>query len=211
MKTPLAVACALALCSLALADAPTITVPASAATPTPTVAGPTKESIDKLLMAMDVQSLISNMQARVNLAVKTGMQASLRGQVATPEQQKIVDNLAAKVSAAVTSQLSWENMKPLYTQVYSETFTQEEIDGLTAFYQTPTGKVFISKVPQVMDRTTALMQARLQPLMRQLQMDMMESSKQIQALRPKPTPTPTTPVAAAVLAPVAAPTAAPKN
>ena len=35
-------------------------------------------------------------------------------------------------------------MKDRYVQVYRETFSQEEIDGLIAFYQTPVGQYFVT-------------------------------------------------------------------
>jgi hypothetical protein len=197
MKNTIALLCALALCAPVFADGPAITVPAVATptpTPTPTTPAPTKESIEKLLVAMNVESMVANIQARANAAVKNGMQNALRGQVTTPEQQKIMDDLAKKISTDVGGELSWANMKPLYTQVYSETFTQEEIDGLTQFYESPTGKVFVAKVPQVMDKTMVLMQARIGPLMRNLQKSIMDSAKEIRAL--KPTPTPVTPTSA---------------
>jgi hypothetical protein len=205
MKNTIALVCALALCAPVFADVPAVTVPAVAVTPTPTPAAPTKESIDKLLEAMNVENMVTSIQARANNAVKAGMQNALRGQVTTPEQEKIMDDLAKKISTDIGTELSWANMKPLYTQVYSETFTQQEIDGLVQFYESPTGKVFVSKVPQVMDKTMALMQARIGPLMRNLQKSIMDSAKEIRALKPTPTPVTMTPATPAPVTPTIAP------
>jgi hypothetical protein len=186
MKTPIALACVLALCAPVFADGPTVTVPTVA--PVPAIAPPSNDSIEKLLVAMNVQSMVSNMQARANTAMKAGMQNALKLQVSTPEQQKVMDDLATKISSEIGDELSWAKMKPLYMQVYSETFTQEEIDGLTQFYQSPTGKVFVSKVPLVMDKTTALMQVRIQPMIQNIQRSIAASAQEIQNLKPKPTP-----------------------
>ncbi|HZZ18028.1 MAG TPA: DUF2059 domain-containing protein [Opitutaceae bacterium] len=204
MKSPIALALVLALAVPVFADGPTVTVPSSVAAPSPTPAGPSKESVDKLLSVMNVETMVNAMQNRANTAVQGGMQRTLRAQVSTPEQQKVIDELSKKITADIAAQLSWENMKPLYSQVYTETFTQEEIDGLVQFYQSPIGKVFVSKVPQVMDKTQILMQSRITPLMRNLQSEVAQSAKQIQDLKPKPMPT-AVPAPAAVTAPTTAP------
>jgi hypothetical protein len=186
MRTPLVFTAALVLCSAVFAvDTP---APAPAGSAAPVVAAtppPSKESIDKLLVAMNVEKMIANMQAQVESAMKAGVDQSLRGQPLSADQQQIVDALRVKISTELTSQLSWENMRPLYTQVYSETFTQEEIDGLTAFYESPAGKAFVSKVPQVMKKTMTLMQARMGPVIRNLQQSIRESAQQVSDLKAK--------------------------
>jgi uncharacterized protein len=188
MRTPLVFAAALVLCSAVSAVDTPAPAPAPAGLPAPVVAAtppPSKESIDKLLVAMNVEKMIANMQAQVESAMKAGVDQSLRGQALSADQQKIVDALRVKISSELTSQLNWENMRPLYTQVYSETFTQEEINGLTAFYESPAGRAFVSKVPQVMKKTMTLMQARMGPVIRDLQQSIRESAQQVSDLKAK--------------------------
>ena len=55
-------------------------------------------------------------------------------------------------------------MKPLYVQLYRDTFEQEEVDGLLAFYASPTGQAFVNKMPMVMQKSMALSQSLMQSI-----------------------------------------------
>ncbi|HEY5228683.1 MAG TPA: DUF2059 domain-containing protein [Opitutaceae bacterium] len=206
MRTPLVLAAALVICSAVSAvDTP---APAPAAAQAPVVAAavapaPTKESIDRLLVAMNVEKMIATVQAQVAGAMKTGIDQTLRGQALSPEQQRIADTLRAKVSATLGAEMSWDKLKPFYTQVYTEAFTQEEVDGLTAFYESPAGKAFVAKVPTAMRKAMALIQAQVSPVLRNLQQSVHDSAQQINELKPK-SAAPAMPAG-----PAAAPTAAP--
>ena len=66
-------------------------------------------------------------------------------------------------------ELSWESVKPLYMQVYSETFSQEEIDGLIKFYASDVGQSYANKLPVVMEETMAISQQQMQPMLQRMQ------------------------------------------
>jgi hypothetical protein len=46
--------------------------------------------------------------------------------------------------------------------------TQSEIEGLTAFYKSPAGMAMLDKMPTVLQKTQALMQAQIAPLVQQM-------------------------------------------
>jgi hypothetical protein len=84
------------------------------------------------------------------------------------------------MSDEVKSELSWEKMRDLYQQVYAETFTQEEVDGLIAFYESPAGKAFVAKMPTVMQKSMVLMQQRMAPMVQRLQQSLQETVLEVQ-------------------------------
>ncbi len=49
----------------------------------------------------------------------------------------------------------------MFTEIYQESFSQEEIDGLIAFYASPAGRAYIDKMPLVMQKTMTVMQSRM--------------------------------------------------
>lgn len=49
-------------------------------------------------------------------------------------------------------------IRPELVKAYSETFTDEEIDGLLAFYESPAGKASITKIPAVNARMGSIIQ-----------------------------------------------------
>ena len=66
-------------------------------------------------------------------------------------------------------QMSWPRLKPLYTKIYQDAFTQEEIDGLIAFYRSPAGMAYVDKMPLVTQKSMDLMQSLMPPMMKRVQ------------------------------------------
>jgi hypothetical protein len=56
-------------------------------------------------------------------------------------------------------------MKPIYVEIYRDSFDQTEIDGLIAFCRTPVGQSFIEKMPVVMQKSLVAKQTLMAPLM----------------------------------------------
>ena len=59
-------------------------------------------------------------------------------------------------------------LKPKIAGIYRETFSQEELDGLIAFYESPVGRAYIAKMPVAMAKTMAMSQQQMQSLMPRL-------------------------------------------
>jgi hypothetical protein len=83
----------------------------------------------------------------------------------TPEQQKVLDQLPGKFVKVIREEMGWPAMKPSYIRIYQETFEQEEVDGLIAFYESPVGQSMITKMPLVVQRSMALAQDKVRALM----------------------------------------------
>ena len=65
-------------------------------------------------------------------------------------------------------------------KVYTDTYTEEEIDGILAFYKSPVGKAFLQKMPEVMQRSMPVMMQMmgdLQPELKTMMEGMKEKSK----------------------------------
>jgi hypothetical protein len=144
-------------------------------------AAPSQESVEKLLADAGVEKILSTMQQQIDGMMKAGMDQAFKGQNLPPEARQMVDNLRHKMVADVQEELSWARMKDVYIRVYSETFTQEEIDGLTTFYESVAGKAFVAKMPLVMQKTTVLMQQRLGPMIQRMQQSIHEAIAEAEA------------------------------
>jgi hypothetical protein len=136
----------------------------------------TPESVDRLLQVMKVQSQLETMMSRTLPAMQQSMRESMlaamrqaMGDQFDPERaRRMFDNVQARVDPMLRELMSWEQLKPDLVAIYSETFTQEEIDGLAAFYDTPLGRALVDKMPEVTQRSVQLMQRRLAPMMQRV-------------------------------------------
>ena len=109
------------------------------------------------------------------------MTQALQGKTSTEQNKKFFDSYMQKIMLIMKDELSWERMKPLYVQVYSETFSQEEIDGLIKFYGSDVGRSYVSKLPVVMEKTMAISQQQMQPMMQRLQDALQQAIAESQA------------------------------
>jgi hypothetical protein len=94
------------------------------------------------------------------------------------EQRAKVGEMQGKMMALVAGSLS--KAKPALAKVYTDTYTEEEIDGILAFYKSPAGKAFLQKMPEVMQRSMPVMMKMmgdLQPEIKTMMEGMKEKSK----------------------------------
>lgn len=104
--------------------------------------------VDQLQKQMldQIKPLIPPMAAQAGLPNSDALNAELNG--------RILDVLAAR--------LSWDKMKPLFTRLYADAFTEEEIDGILNFYRSPSGQAMLTKMPSLASKTLNLAQEQMQ-------------------------------------------------
>jgi uncharacterized protein len=138
-------------------------------------APPSQESIDRLLADAKVEKLLDTMSVNVDQVMRRSMETSMQGQQLSPEQRRVIDATAAKFVQVMREEMTWDNLRPLYVQIYQESFTQDEIDGLIAFYESPAGVAFVEKMPVVMQKSMSIMQSRMAPMMEKMKAAMKEA------------------------------------
>ena len=138
---------------------------------------PSDASVDRLLEVMRAQQNFEGMLRNLEPMMHQGMAAAMQGRTPTPEQQRAMDNTAASFAKVMREEFSWEAMRALQAQIYRETFTQEEIDGLIAFYESPIGQAFVDKMPIAMQKSMSLMQARIGPMIARMTAAMRDAAR----------------------------------
>ncbi|HET9329084.1 MAG TPA: DUF2059 domain-containing protein, partial [Steroidobacteraceae bacterium] len=73
--------------------------------------------------------------------------------------------------------------EPMMISVYQKTFTQKEVEGMKAFYRTPTGQSVIAKMPMVMQQTMQTMQGRMADTIPKIQEIQKDLAAQLKAER----------------------------
>lgn len=144
-------------------------------------APPSTASIEELLTISNSESMMTSMYSMMEDSMRKGVEQATAGRTLTPEQQRIADRIPARLMVVMREEMSWAKLKPMFVQVYQETLTQEDVDGLVAFYRTPAGRTMIDKMPAVMQRSSTIMQAQLPDLIAKLQAAMAEELAALQA------------------------------
>lgn len=146
-------------------------------------APPSDESINQLLEVSKAGKLMDSVWAQMDGFMKSSMQQVTKGKPVNADEQAIMDKQQSKMIAIMKDELSWDKMKEGFVQVYRETFSQDEIDGIIAFYKSPAGQAFIDKQPALMKNTMTLMQQRMGPMMKKIQEMTEETAKEMKAVK----------------------------
>ena len=137
-------------------------------------------SVRQLMVETESRKLLDSIHAQVDASLEAGMKAGLGDTKLTPSQQKIMDDMRRKMGALLQDELSWEHFEPLIVDVYRQSFSQKEVDGMLAFYRSEAGRAVIAKMPHAMEITmkrTQQMVADMNPKMQKIIAEMLEAIK----------------------------------
>ena len=99
--------------------------------------------------------------------VKTILASQLASMPA--EARQAADEMQQKMVNLLADRLNWDKTKPAYIKVYSETFTESEIDGIVGFYKSPPGQAMLVKMPVLLQKSMAIGQQLMGDVMPEIQ------------------------------------------
>jgi hypothetical protein len=154
---------------LTMAAALTLAAPAAMAQApaAPAAAQPLSNSLRKVAEeALEVANMEKNMTASIDrmLAMQTQQIPSMK-------------NMEPVLRAFINKYMGWAAIKEELVQLYAREFTEKELKELTKFYQTPTGRKAIEKMPLLMQGGMEIGQRRMQEHMPELQQAIAEKLK----------------------------------
>lgn len=138
-------------------------------------APPSNATIEALLTAMHTEQVMQASFANMPMIARQAVDAATQGKPLSEAQHKQVQAAAARAIDIAREEFSWAQLQPLFLQIYRESFTDEEVAGLLAFYQSPAGMAFVEKTPVVMQKSAAILHPRTQAMMKRIQ----ESVRQV--------------------------------
>lgn len=111
-----------------------------------------------------VQQVADNMMKQISdLADKTA------GPDATPEAKAKVADFEKQASQIILAQVGWKTLQDPFADIYAKNFTEEQLDGIIAFYKSPAGAALLANMPDVNTQVAQVGQSRVQALQPQLQ------------------------------------------
>jgi hypothetical protein len=146
-----------------------------------------RAKIEDLIRITKMDALLSQAMAQMSDQMKAMSedQAPARTHL-TPDQQKLADDYDAKIQKILADAVSWDKMKPVMIQAYADIYTEEELDGILAFYKSPAGQAMLAKNPQLMSHTVELVQKEMVDLQPQLDQATKDYVEQLKKLSPPP-------------------------
>ena len=138
---------------------------------------PSDASLKELMQLVNASDLLKGMDQQMDVIYGNMVQQMTKGQTVTAQQQKALDDFQGKMKDILHRQLSWDKLEPQVIQVYRDTLSQDEVDGIIVFYKTPAGQAVIKKMPLIMQATMTMMQKNIPSMMAEVQEAAKESFK----------------------------------
>jgi uncharacterized protein len=123
------------------------------------------------------------MKVQFDSLMSNAIRDAQQGQTLTPERQAVLDGMKAKMTAVITESLNWDTLEPIYVRTYRASLTQDELDGMIMFYQSPAGQAYIRKMPLIMQNVMAEMQGMIKGMQQKLAEIKKETVQQLQDLK----------------------------
>jgi hypothetical protein len=142
-----------------------------------------RATVERMLEVMNAKSMVDSMYGEMDKIF-----ANLAQQLNIKEaDQPVFRDFMTKVVEEMKIHFSWEKMKEPMIDIYVKHYTQEEIEGMSAFYESEVGQSMVKKMPVVMQDATQLtmqMYTQFMPRIQELAKEMkgdLEASRREQA------------------------------
>ena len=135
-------------------------------------APPSDADIERLLKASRAESMLNAILPQMEALQRQQFDQLTAGKPLSAEQKAEVDRIQSRTNEIVRASLAWEEMRPLYVDVYKKTFTSEEVKAMAKFYESPAGKSLLEKTPALMQNLMLAIQQKMIPMLEALQAEL---------------------------------------
>lgn len=112
-----------------------------------------RQKIEQLLVLTNSASMMDQMfdQLRGAIAQQRDML-----NLSKEDSREMTNEIETVSFAMLRERLSWDKLRPKFIDLYAVTFTEEEVEGMVAFYRSPAGKAAIEKMPKLVGQSMAI-------------------------------------------------------
>jgi hypothetical protein len=121
-------------------------------------------SIRELLELSDAKNLVDGVYRQMDSMLEDTLRQSLGDKPLNDEQQKLSAEMRAKIVELMQTDMGWDKLEPVYVKLYTDTFSQSDIDGILKFYKTQAGSALLKKMPLLMQNVMQMVTAQMQDL-----------------------------------------------
>ncbi len=125
--------------------------------------------IEEFLKAAKLEQLMGQMLTMAANQMKSAAVQQMTGTKLSEAQRQSSEEFQSKMMKIIGDALSWDAMKPIYVKLYADAYTEDEIDGILAFYKSPAGQAMVSKTPQLMAQANRVAMQRMATVQPELQ------------------------------------------
>lgn len=133
--------------------------------------------VHELLATMHTDHMLDPMMHSITRQALEIPQSAPEAAQMTPAQKKLTQEFQDRAMKIAYDSVGWKAVEPDYVKLYESAYTEEELDGILAFYKSPAGQAMLAKTPQLSAGVMQIVHGRMgdyQPKMQALQKEYMK-------------------------------------
>ncbi|WNH54285.1 DUF2059 domain-containing protein [Stenotrophomonas oahuensis] len=135
-------------------------------------APPTDADINRLLAASRAQSMLDTMLPQIEAMQRQQFEQVAQQRQLDETQRAQLQRIEQRTNQTIRQALSWQQLRPMYVDLYKKTFSKEDVLAMAEFYESSAGQSLLDKTPALMQNVMVAIQERMQPLFVDLQKDL---------------------------------------
>ncbi|GAB2499838.1 DUF2059 domain-containing protein [Pseudoxanthomonas sangjuensis] len=139
-------------------------------------AEPSEADIERLLRATRAESMLVAIQPQIETVQRQQFEQITAGKELSEAQKAEVADIQARTSEIVRKTLAWEEMKPLYIEVYRRNFDRDDVRAIAKFYESKAGQRMLDRNPVLMQELMAAIQQKMLPMLQQMETELKAAS-----------------------------------
>jgi uncharacterized protein len=138
-----------------------------------------RESIEKLMLITNVEKQMDSQYASM-LPMMTEIFKKLTPPgLSNAETTETFNGMLQRMVKLFRAEMGWSTFKEDYIKLYTSTMTQSEISDLIKFYESPSGKSYLTKVPMLTQKSTEIAQKKMEVLYPKIQQIIKDSIEEM--------------------------------
>jgi hypothetical protein len=123
---------------------------------------PTEISVRQLLDLMGLKKMHEDFLKGLDASAEASLRQTIARENMGKIQEKVYADWVANIVAMLKHDMSVEKFASMYIESYRKVLTQQEVDGMIAFYSSETGKAVVTKMPVIMQDVAESMKRRME-------------------------------------------------
>ncbi len=147
-----------------------------------------RAKIQEMFGLMHIDRLMSQIMDNVAKQA-SALTTRMSGGQTSPETEAKLDDFRKQLLAKIDTQIGWKTLEPTYIDLYAQTYTEDEIDSILAFYKSPAGTALLAKTPELTAKSTQIVNGRMaqiQPEIVQMLQDFVKANAPAKQATPAP-------------------------
>jgi hypothetical protein len=139
-----------------------------------------KAKAEKLLGVMHMDQTMGLMMDSMKTQMDKAIMQSAETDSMSDAQRKMMVNFETQAMQLISDSVKWQTIEPEYVALYTKNFSEEELDGMLTFYNSPVGQAVLTKMPSMLNESMQIAQKHVEsvaPQIKALQDKLMQQMK----------------------------------